>query len=170
MKEELPPKDGIRFLPPFPTVLVGCGAGNKSNLITVALTHVFSFDPPMIGVGIAPERHSFSLIDEKEQFTVNVPNEQMLEEIKGCGSTTGKDVDKFKKFGLSKDQSGKTVIPTVKECPLSFECELEKKIETGDHYWFIGKVLKSWKSKKMDRENSVLYWSGEFRKPGDILE
>ncbi len=169
MSEDLSPRDGIKFMPHFPTVLIGTGTGNESNLITAAMIHVFSIDPPMLGTGIAPERHSFQLLKKHEEFTVNVPEKSQLEEIKDCGSVSGKDRDKFEEFELTREQSKEILVPGVNECPLTFECELEKEIQTGDHHWFIGKVVYAKKAKKYRRENSILYWGGEFREPGDLL-
>ncbi|MBS3781806.1 MAG: flavin reductase family protein [Candidatus Thermoplasmatota archaeon] len=170
MKDEISPRDGIKFLPHFPTVLVGTGTGNKSNLITVAMVHVFSIDPPMIGIGISPKRHSFKLLEEHGEFTVNIPDKEMLEEVKDCGSTSGEDTDKFKDFDLTREQGGNTVVPGVRECPLILECEQEKRIETGDHHWFVGEVVNAMKSKEFKRSEAILYWSGEFRTPGKLLE
>lgn len=170
MKEKLSPSDGIRFIPHFPTVLVGTGTGSDSNLITAAMIHVFSIDPPMLGVGIAPERHSFELLKEHDEFTVNVPDEEMLQKVKDCGSISGREVDKFDEFDLTREQGGKVLVPTVKECGLTFECEVEKTIEAGDHHWFIGKVVGAEKSADFERTKGVLYWGGEFRTPGELIE
>ncbi len=170
MKNELSPTDGIKFLPSFPTVLIGSGTGNGSNLITAAMLHIFSTDPPMLGTGIAPERHSFDLLKEHEEFTVNVPDEDMLQKVKDCGSASGEEVDKFEKFDLTKEQSKKLLVPGVKECPLIFECELEKVVETGDHHWFIGEVVNAKKKESFSREKAILYWGGEFRTPGELID
>lgn len=170
MKEELSPSDGIKFIPHFPTVLVGTGTGSDSNLITAAMIHIFSLDPPMLGVGIAPERHSFDLLQEHGEFTVNVPDKEMLQDVKDCGSKSGRDIDKFEEFDLTREQGGEVLVPTVGECDLTFECELEKKVVSGDHYWFIGEVVGAKKSKDFERSESVLYWGGEFRTPGELLQ
>jgi len=170
MKDELSPREGIKFLPHFPTVLVGTGTGNESNLITATMIHIFSIDPPMIGVGISPKRHSFDLLEEHGEFTVNVPDKEMLEKVKDCGSASGKDIDKFKEFDLTKEQGGSIVVAGVKECPLVLECKVEKKVETGDHHWFVGKVVNARKSKEFKREQAIIYWGGEFRTPGKLLE
>ncbi len=170
MKNELSPGDGIKFLPSFPTVLIGSGTGNDTNLITAAMIHIFSIDPPMLGTGIAPERYSFDLLKEKEEFTVNVPDKEMLNDVKDCGSASGEDTDKFEEFGLTEEQSKKILVPGVKECPLIFECELEKTVETGDHHWFIGKVVNAKKREGFKREEAILYWGGEFRTPGELID
>lgn len=170
MKEKITAPISVKMLPHFPTVLVGTGKGEKSNLITVALIHVFSFDPPYLGIGIAPERHSFKLLNEHPEFTVNVPTEKQLEFVKGCGKVSGRDVDKFDKFSLSKELINKISTPGVEECPLTYFCRVVDTIETGDHHWFIGKVLGASKKEDYVREKAVLYWGGEFRTPGDEIK
>ncbi|MBS3816872.1 MAG: flavin reductase family protein [Candidatus Thermoplasmatota archaeon] len=170
MKENLSPSDGIKFLPHFPTVLIGSGTGNNSNLITAAMVHVFSISPPMIGTGIAPERHSFELLEEHEEFTVNVPEKDMLEEVKDCGSVSGEEHDKFEEFDLTREQSKEILVPGVKECGLILECELEKQVKTGDHNWFVGNVVNAKKKQNYQRKEGILYWGGEFRIPGELLD
>ncbi len=170
MKERLSAKEGIKYLPHFPTVLIGTGKGKKANLITAAMVHVFSIEPEMIGTGISPKRHSFELLDEYEEFTVNVPDSSMLEELKGCGSSSGRDIDKFERFELTKEKSDVIEVPGVKEFPLILECNLEKKVKTGDHHWFVGKVVNAKKAENFERSETILYWGGEFRKPGDLIE
>ncbi len=170
MKEQISSKEGLRSLPHFPTVLIGTGTGEKSNLITAAMVHVFSIDPPMIGTGISPKRHSFSLLKKKGEFTVNVPDKEKLEELKGCGEVSGKNFDKYEKFGLEKEESETIDVPGVKEFPLIIECTVEKNIETGDHLWFIGKVVNAKRDEDFDRSDTILYWGGEFREPGELLE
>lgn len=170
MKENIPNNISIKYLPHFPTVLVGTGKGDDSNLITVAMVHVFSIDPPMIGIGIAPERHSYSLLREMPEFTINVPSKEQLDYVLNCGKVSGKDIDKFSKFRLTREESKEISVPGVKEFPFIIECRLKKELETGDHHWFVGEVVNSKKSEDYDRGDSILYWGGEFRKPGDVLK
>ena len=60
VKIEMNPVRGIRTFPAFPVVLAVVGKEER-NIITLALVHVFSFNPPLIGVGIMPSRHSHEL-------------------------------------------------------------------------------------------------------------
>lgn len=62
-------REGLRAFPAFPVVLVTVG----DNIITVGMVHVFSFRPPLVGIGIAPARYSFALLREKGEFVVNIP-------------------------------------------------------------------------------------------------
>lgn len=170
MKEEIPANVAIKFLPHFPTVLIGSGKDEEANLITAAMIHVFSLDPPMLGTGISPKRHSFDLLEKNEEFTVNIPSPEILEGLLNCGKVSGRDTDKFEEFDLTKERSIKIDTPGVEECPLVIECKLSKQVETGDHHWFVGEILNAKKSSDFKREDTILYWGGEFRKPGELLK
>ena len=52
-------------LTPVPVVLVGCGDGKnfKYNCLTVAWAGTLSSNPPMVGIGVRPERYSRGLIE-----------------------------------------------------------------------------------------------------------
>ncbi len=169
MKRKVDLKSSIRNMPHFPTVLVGVGNSQNTNIITVSLVHIFSIDPPYIGIGIAPSRYSFSLLKEVPEFTINVPGSDLLEEVVGCGSESGRDVEKFSKYDLTPQRSSKVAPSGIEECPLTLECKVERDFEIGDHVWFIGKVVSSTSVDSFDRSNLILYWGGEFRRPGTIL-
>ena len=70
-------------LAPVPVVLVGCGDGNnfKYNCLTVAWAGTLSSNPPMIGIGVRPERYSRGLIESSGVFTVNMPSADMAEKV-----------------------------------------------------------------------------------------
>ncbi len=169
MKTKMDPKKSIRTFPHFPTVLVGCGKEERTNLITVALVHVFSFDPPCIGIGIAPQRYSFELLKDHPEFTINIPMADQLGAVMTCGTLSGRDTDKFEKTGLSFQKSQEIDTYGVKECPVTMECKVMEEITIGDHVWFIGEVVHSFVLEELDRQELVLYWGGEFRVPGELL-
>lgn len=169
MKSDLSPNIAIKFLPHFPTVLVGTGKGEDSNLITAAMIHVFSIDPPILGIGISPKRHSHELLEEHPEFTVNVPTKDMFQEMLGCGKESGRDIDKFEEYDLTKENSKTITTPGVKECPLIIECTVMDKIEVGDHDWFLGEVRHGKRWEDYSREDLIFYWGGEFRTTGSVI-
>jgi flavin reductase (DIM6/NTAB) family NADH-FMN oxidoreductase RutF len=124
----------------FPVVL-GTVAGEKDNIITLAMCHVFSFRPPYIGVGIGPKRFSHGLFKLAKDFAVNVPDKKLLHETEICGSKSGRRVDKFEAAGLTREKPSKISAPLIAECPVNIECVKVKELEAGDHTWFIGEVV-----------------------------
>lgn len=149
----------------FPTVLVSC----NDNIITVTLVHIFSFSPLLIGIGIKPERHSYSLIKESKEFVVNIPTKNQLDATIFCGTKSGRDFDKFKEANLTKETSMKVKSAGIKECPINIECKVVQEFVSGDRTWFVGEVVNAKISEDFNVEDSILYWKGKYRIPGRII-
>mgnify|MGYP001114690760 CR=1 FL=1 len=126
---------------PCPVVLVTCVDSNgKPNIITLAWVGVACSDPPMLGLGIRPHRHSYGIIEASGEFVVNIPTVEILKETDFCGVVSGKDVNKFSETGLTAEPAEKVKPPLIKECPVNIECVLRQKIPLGVHHLFIGEV------------------------------
>ena len=78
---------------PCPVVLVTCeDSDRKPNIITLAWSGVVCSEPPTIGLGIRPERHSYKLIEDAGEFVANIPTKKMLKAVYLCGPVSGRDV------------------------------------------------------------------------------
>lgn len=155
----------LRLFPGFPCVLVTTG----ENIITVAMVHIFSFSPPLLGIGISPHRYSYGVLKSTGEFVVNLPTSKLLSQVGYCGEYSGREVDKFAKTGLSRQNSLRVSTPGIEECPVNLECKVVKELELGDHTWFIGEVLACRVSPDYEKGDAILYWGGEYRRPGEIL-
>ncbi len=161
---------GIRNMPAFPVGLITVGKGKEANIITAALIHVFSFDPPLIGIGISPKRHSHGLLTKEDEFVVNIPGKDILKETLGCGTVSGSKVDKFELHELKKLDSRVVETPSIEQCKVSLECKKTDMFTTGDHDWFIGEVVMTVADKGYKRGDGLLYWGGDFRLPGKVIK
>ena len=168
MRKEVAPEDAADAFSGFPVVLCSVGGG-KDNIITLALCHVFSFKPPLIGIGVAPKRHSYGLLRDGKDFAVNVPTRAQLDAVKVCGSRSGRRVDKFKAAGLTREKASRISSPLIAECPVSIECVKVDEVETGDHTWFIGEVVAARSEESYDRADMLLYW-GDYRVIGEKVD
>jgi len=131
-----------RLLHPRNTVLVSCiDRSGKANIIAVAWCTPVSMKPPLVAVCIAHKNYSHSLIEETEEFVVNIPTMELLKETLYCGRVSGRKVDKFKGSGLTPVESRAVKPPTIRECVAHLECKLYKKVSAGDHTIFIGEVI-----------------------------
>jgi flavin reductase (DIM6/NTAB) family NADH-FMN oxidoreductase RutF len=126
---------------PTPCVLVVSGDMSNANIITIAWSGVVNSDPPMVGVSLRAQTHSFALMKKHNEFTVNIPHEGMLRQVDICGVVTGADVDKFAYAHLTKVASNKVSTPIIGEAIISLECKLKQRLELGSHYLFIGEVV-----------------------------
>jgi flavin reductase (DIM6/NTAB) family NADH-FMN oxidoreductase RutF len=150
----------------FPTVLVTC----NDNIITVTLIHIFSFSPPLLGIGIKPERYSYGLIKQAKEFVVNIPSKDLLTQTKFCGAKSGKDLNKFEASGLTRENSLSVKSVSIKECLANIECKVIQECVTGDRTWFVGEIVNGRISRDFKSEESILYWRGVYRLPGKIVK
>jgi flavin reductase (DIM6/NTAB) family NADH-FMN oxidoreductase RutF len=155
----------LRKFPPFPCVLVT----TQNNIITLGMVHIFSFNPPLVGIGVSPRRHSFNLLKQSKEYVINVPPKNLLPQVSFCGENSGRNNDKFEKTGLTKQPSLKVKVPSILECPLNIECKVIKEVDTGDHVWFIGEVIAAQIDNSYNPEDAILYWGGFYRVPGNII-
>lgn len=155
----------LRKFPTFPCVLVT----TQNNIITIGMVHIFSFNPPLVGIGVAPRRFSFNLLKQSKEYVINIPPKNLLAQVSFCGEKSGRDNDKFEKTGLTKQLSLKLKTPSILECPLNIECKVIKEVETGDHVWFIGEVVAARIDNKHNPEDAILYWGGFYRVPGVVI-
>lgn len=152
----------------FPVVLGSVG-GAKDNIITLAMCHVFSFKPALLGLGIAPKRFSHALFKGSRDFAINIPDKKMLKAVEICGSKSGRRVDKFEAAGLTREKAEKISSPLVAECPVNIECVKVNEIEAGDHTWFIGEVVAARRAPSYKPANMLLYW-GDYRVIGRLVK
>lgn len=130
------------LLGPLPAALISCGrSGNEYNIITLAWAGVVNSAPPMVSISIRPSRFSHGMIMETKEFVINIAAAGQVDLADGCGTVSGRDVDKFKHFGLTPVKELLEYAPLIKECPINLECVVEHTIDLPSHTLFIGKVI-----------------------------
>ncbi len=142
---------------PVPAVMVSCAVdAGVPNIITIAWTGVVSSQPPAVGVGVRPSRHSYDLIRESGEFVVNLPDDHLLAELDYCGVVSGREVDKFEATGLT--AAAPEVLqsaPLIKECPMSLECKVIKRVSLESHDYFIGRVVRTHVARQWARDDQA---------------
>jgi len=128
------------FYPKLATV-VTVRAGEKRNAMAVAWGSPISFEPPLYGVSISPKRYTHGLILEAEEFAVNFLPIEARELIAAVGRTSGREFDKFEKFGIEVEEPLKLRSPILKAAYAAYECKLVERRTWGDHDWFVGEVV-----------------------------
>jgi flavin reductase (DIM6/NTAB) family NADH-FMN oxidoreductase RutF len=136
-------------LRPVPVVLVSCGPGKRdagghnepANIITIAWTGILCSNPPQVGIGVRPDRHSHGLIQETGEFVINIPGERLLDEMEYCGFVSGREVDKFEAQGLTPAPGSAVQTPIIAECPINIECRVSHSLSLGSHDLFIGEIV-----------------------------
>jgi flavin reductase (DIM6/NTAB) family NADH-FMN oxidoreductase RutF len=127
---------------PCPVVLVTCGDSREvPNIITLAWVGVICSTPPIIGLGIRPERHSYELIEQLGEFVVNIPTTEIVRIVDFCGVVSGRSCEKFGETGLTAVKADRVKTPLIEECPINIECKVRQIIPLGSHHLFLGEVI-----------------------------
>lgn len=133
----------FRPIYPSPAALITSVDGDgKANIVTLGECFNISIARPVIvGIAIRTATYSHGLIRRQGEFTVNLPTADLLEKVDGIGSVSGRDCDKFERFGLTPLPARQVAPPLIAECPLNVECKVLGEQEVGDHQLFLGQVL-----------------------------
>ncbi len=134
----------------------------KKNIITIGMCGVFSGNPTLLGIGIAPARYSYNLIRQSREFVINVVNENLIDAVRICGQKSGRDCDKFSLAKLTPEKGVKVNAPYIKESPVNIECKVVQEIQIGDHVWFVGEVQATHVNEDYDWQQGLLFkWVGD---------
>ena len=105
------------MLNPVPAVMVSCGDGKVSNIITIAWTGIINSDPPITYVSVRKSRFSHNIIEKTGEFVINLTTKKLAVAADYCGVRSGRDVDKFKEQKLTAAESRVVRCPSIEESP-----------------------------------------------------
>ena len=167
------------MLYPVPAVLVTVAdKQGRVNAFTVAWTGTVCSDPPMVSISVRPERYSHHIIEETQEFVINLTTSSLAYATDYCGVKSGRDVDKFKELHLTPLAMQHVSAVGISESPVNIECRVRKCEELGSHTMFIADVVGvTVDDKYMDETGKfhindtglVMYSHGEYFGFGDKL-
>ena len=132
-----------KFYQHYPRVaaIVTAQAEGKRNAMAVAWHASISFNPPLYGVSIAPERFTYQLIVDSKEFGVNFLPFEAAELVASVGGSGGQEIDKFQRFNIATDKPVKTAVPILKAAYAAYECQLVDDKGYGDHRLLVGEIV-----------------------------
>jgi flavin reductase (DIM6/NTAB) family NADH-FMN oxidoreductase RutF len=142
MKKDFPVSDVRRFLEPGPIVLISSAWKGKSNIMTLGWQTVMEFTPSRVGCCIFAE-HTSSLVKGSGECVINIPTYDLVKQVIGIGNTSGADIDKFEKFGLTAVEADEVDAPLIKECYANFEAKLVDTSLISKYRLFIFEIVKA---------------------------
>jgi flavin reductase (DIM6/NTAB) family NADH-FMN oxidoreductase RutF len=161
MKRRDHPVDDVRrFLEPGPIVLVSSAWKGKTNIMTMGWHMVMSEEPSLVGCFIWDRNHSFEMIRKSRECVINVPTLDLATTVVRIGNTSGTEVDKFARFGLTAVPGRKVKAPLIDECHANFECRLVDSSLIKRHGLFVFEVVKGY-SRTTPKFPRTLHYRGD---------
>jgi len=131
-------------------LLVSADADGKPNAMTIGWGTIgVIWGKPIFIVLVRPSRYTYKLMEQADDFTVNVPSADMGDVVAFCGSKSGRDYDKFAEKGLTAVPGRSVKSPIIDQCVIHYECKVVHKND----------VLKD---KLAEKIISSAYASGDF--------
>ena len=129
------------MLYPLPVVMVSMAdSSGRYNIITIGWAGTVCTNPPMVSISVRPERYSYSILRDTGEFVINLTTRELAFATDYCGVKSGRDVDKFKKLGLTALPAGKVAAPLIGESPVNIECRVRQIMPLGSHDMFLADV------------------------------
>jgi len=150
-----------RLLTPGLTLLISTGNEQDDNLFSVAWNMPVRKQPPMVAILCGKRHYSFKLLEKTGEFGINIPDHNLIDEVIGCGKTSGKDItDKFDKFNLTRKKAKIIKAPLVLEAIANLECRIFDIRDMGTSALITAQVLNAVVDEKHFKNNQWIFENG----------
>lgn len=139
---EVQPHLWYRILVPRSTVIVTTIDQNGVvNAAPFSFVMPVSAKPPLVAIASAPQRHTLFNIRETREFVLNLPSENIVDQLWITSKSFDKGVDELEQAKLEKTKSREVNPPRIAECYGWIECQFEAEYPGGDHQILIGRIV-----------------------------
>jgi flavin reductase (DIM6/NTAB) family NADH-FMN oxidoreductase RutF len=121
--EELDLGRAFTLIEPGPVVLVTTHDGVRNNVMTITWTMVLGFSAEF-SITTGPWNHSYAALRDTRECVLAVPTVDLIDTAVGIGTCSGRDTDKFERFGLTPVKARHVAAPLIRECLANIECRV----------------------------------------------
>ena len=140
----LPLSKVYQLLEPGPVVLLTTARKGRANVMTMSWHMMVEFEPPLIACVVSNANHSFAALRATGECVIALPARKLAPKVVKVGNSSGRDLDKFKAFGLTPAPASRVAPPLVAECFANLECQVSDRRLVARYNLFILEVVKAW--------------------------
>ena len=169
-KKSFPLAEVYRLLEPGPVVLVTTSRAGRPNVMPLSWHLMMEFTPPLVGCVMSNQNYSFASLKASRECVINIPTVELAKTVVACGNTSGRSVDKFKKFGITPLPAKFVKAPLIAECYASLECRVVDVKLVAKYNFFVLEVIQAWSDPTQKKPRTIHHQGeGEFMLPGRII-
>ena len=170
-KKSLPLSEVYRLIEPGPVGLVSTMSGKKTNIMTMSWHMMVDFEPPIIACVMSNRDYSFDALKKTRECVINIPTVELAKKVVACGNASGRDIDKFKKFGLTPSAAACVRAPLIDECYANLECKVIDTKLVNKYGIFILEVAGAWIDRSQKHPRTIHHLGkGVFAVDGEIIK
>ncbi|TPK60149.1 flavin reductase family protein [Mesorhizobium sp. B2-4-15] len=169
--KEMPASHAYRLLEPGPIVLVTTALNGKPNVMTMGFHMMVQHAPPLIGCVIGPWDHSYRALRETRECVIAIPTVDLARTVVDIGNCSGKEVDKFEKFRLSRLPARDVGAPLIGECLANIECRIVDDSMVESYNLFLLEAVRIWIDREREERRTLHHrGDGSFTVDGEVVD
>jgi len=151
----LPLSEVYQLLEPGPVVLLTTVRRGQRNVMTMSWHTMVEFVPPLVACVVSSEDYSFAALSAERECVIAIPSVELAPVVVNVGNTSGREVDKFTKFGLTPQRAELVSPPLIAECFANFECRVVDTSLVDKYNLFILEVVRAWTDPQQKRPKTI---------------
>jgi flavin reductase (DIM6/NTAB) family NADH-FMN oxidoreductase RutF len=168
---DLPLSKVYQLLEPGPVVMLTTARKGRANIMTLSWYMMVEFEPPLIACVVSNANYSFAALRATKECVFAIPALELASKVVGVGNRSGRDLDKFKRFGLTPAPAERVAPPLVAECFANLECKGVDTRLVNEFNLFILEVLKAWADPAQKHPKTIHHHGyGRFAVDGEMIK
>ena len=169
--KDLPLSEVYQLIEPGPVVLLATAQKGRANVMTMSWHMMMEFTPPLIGCVVSNGDYSFNALRAAKECVIAIPGVELAETVVGIGNCSGRDVDKFERFGLTAKPAREVKAPLIAECFANLECKVVDTRLVNRYCFFVLEVVKAWRKPSRTAPKTIHHHGfGKFVVDGETLK
>jgi flavin reductase (DIM6/NTAB) family NADH-FMN oxidoreductase RutF len=140
---------------PGMVALVTVSYNGEDNIMAAGWHSYISYEPPIYGVAIGRERHTYHLVKDAGEFAINFLPAQHAGFIQESGVYSGMDINKFTTGDMKFERGKETNAPILNEAYVAYECKTIDVHSYGDHDWFTATITAFYRDDELFNEKGL---------------
>jgi flavin reductase (DIM6/NTAB) family NADH-FMN oxidoreductase RutF len=160
-----------QLIEPGPVVMLTTSHKGRADIMTMSWHMMVDFEPPLIACVVSEADYSFAALRATGECVIAIPAVGLAPKVVKVGNTSGRDIDKFAAFGLTKLPAEQVQAPLVKECFANIECKVTDTRLVNRYNLFILEGVKAWTDPKQRSPKTIHHHGyGTFVVDGETIK
>jgi flavin reductase (DIM6/NTAB) family NADH-FMN oxidoreductase RutF len=160
-----------QLLEPGPVVLLTTACNGRANVMTISWHMMVEFEPPLVACVVSRASHSFAALRATKECVIAVPALERAPKVVKVGNCSGRNVDKFERFGLTQVPAERVSPPLMAQCFANLECKVADTRLVNKYDLFVLEVLKAWIDPAQKNPKTIHHHGyGRFTVDGEMIK
>jgi flavin reductase (DIM6/NTAB) family NADH-FMN oxidoreductase RutF len=170
VNRDLPLSKVYQLLEPGPVVLLTTAQKGRANVMTMSWHMMVEFEPPLVACVVSGGDYSFTALRATKECVIAIPAMELAAKVVAVGNCSGRDVEKFEKFGLTPAPAERVAPPLIVECFANLECRVADSRLVNRYNLFVLEVVKAWTDPAQRDPKTIHHHGyGRFAVDGEMI-